>query len=93
MDVQEASGSALLPSIHDSKTPQKNSALDSSKSPKRKYNILTVPALLTSNGMPPTRKPTLTSDFHRVDSLTSWLSTEKLQFIPPLASVFSHSHN
>ena len=53
MEVQEASSSAPLPVIHDSKTPQKkNSAPVSSKSSKRKYNKLTDATFITSNVIP-----------------------------------------
>ena len=46
MEVHEASSSALLLVLHDSKTlrKNKNSAPDSLKSPKKKYNTLSDPA-------------------------------------------------
>ena len=50
MEVQGASSSASLTVTNDSKTPPKkqNSAPDSSKSPKRNYNILIDPAFSIS---------------------------------------------
>ena len=87
---QEASSSAPLTVIRESKIPQKNkvSASDSSKYQKMKYNVWTDPALLTSNVMRFTLKPSMKHDLHRDDPLTSQLSTEKLQFKPQLTSLY-----
>ena len=70
MEVQEASSIGRSIVIRDPKTPEinKNSAPDSSKSQKRKNKILTYPAILISNVMPPTLKPSSKPDSQRCDS-------------------------
>ena len=89
MENQEASSCAPSPVIHDSKAPQKkNSAPDSSKSPKRKHKNWTDPAIANWNVLPPTLKSSLKPDLHRDDSLTSQLSTEKLQLKPQLILLY-----
>ena len=57
----------------------KTSGPDSSKSPKKKSNVLTDPAFLTSKVMPPTLKPLSEPALHRDDSLTFQISTLKFQ--------------
>ena len=90
MESQETSVRAPSIFIHDSKLCERNrtSAPDSSKSTKRKNNLSTDLALLISNAMPPALKSSSKLDSLSDDSLTSQLSTEKIQFKLQLASFY-----
>ena len=70
MEVHEASSSSHSTVKHDSKIPQKikSSAIDSSKCPKRKYNIIT-PAFPTWNAVPHSLKQSSIPVLHGDDSL------------------------
>ena len=82
METQEDFSCSPLTVKSDSKSPQNKMtfALDSSKSPEKKYNGVYDTAFLTSIFTPPTLKPPPKLDLHRADSLSSQLSTEKFQF-------------
>ena len=73
MEVAEASSCAPSTVTNDPKLRKKNkvSEPDSSKSPKRKYNILTDSAFLISKVMRLILEPSSETDLYRDDSLTS----------------------
>ena len=82
MEAQRAASNAPFSVGNDSKIARKfkTCELDSSMSPKRKNNILSHPAFLTSNVLLPTLKTSYEPDLDRDHSSVPQFSTEKVQF-------------